>query len=127
MCLPPDVDSQSPSETRSVLGSLSTFWEAPPARAEQTISLVAELNSNADSPTFGYKLRTGGVTADAFPTSEQIAQALVTPVTHQVPIKFTAGLHHPLRTFRDDVPTNMHGFLNFLGATVFAPELKWDS
>src|SRR2546422_676035 len=79
---PPDVDSQLLSEARSILGTLPTFWEAPPDRAGQTIALVAELNSNADSPTFGYKLRTGGVTADAFPTSEQIAQALVTPVTH---------------------------------------------
>ena len=127
MFLPPDVDSQLLSEARSILGTLPTFWEAPPARAEQTISLVAELDSNADSPTFGYKLRTGGVTADAFPTSEQIAQALVTPVTHQVPIKFTAGLHHPLRMFRDEVKTKMHGFLNVLGAAVLAAEHKWDS
>ncbi|PYK59097.1 MAG: hypothetical protein DME43_09705 [Verrucomicrobia bacterium] len=127
MFLPPDVDSQLLSEAWSILGTLPTFWEAPPARAEQTISLVAELNSNVDSPTFGYKLRTGGVTADAFPTSEQIAQALVTPVTHQVPIKFTAGLHHPLRMFRDEVQTKMHGFLNVLGAAVLAAEHKWDS
>jgi hypothetical protein len=127
MFLPLDVDSQLLSETRSILGSLPTFWEAPPVRAEETISLVAEINSNADSPTFGYKLRTGGVTADAFPTSEQIAQALVTPVTHQVPIKFTAGLHHPLRMFRDEVKTKMHGFLNVLGAAVLAAEHKWDS
>ena len=127
MFLPPDVDSQLLSEARSILGTLPTFWEAPPARAEQTISLVAELNSNVDSPTFGYKLRTGGVTADAFPSSEQIAQALVTPVTHQVPIKFTAGLHHPLRMFRDEVQTKMHGFLNVLGAAVLAAEHKWDS
>src|SRR5207248_4886691 len=92
-----------------------------------TIALVAELNSNADSPTFGYKLRTGGVTADAFPTSAQVAKALVTPVTHQVPIKFTAGLHHPLRLFRDEVQTKMHGFLNVLGAAVLAAASKWDA
>jgi hypothetical protein len=127
MFLPHDVDSQLLSEARSTLGSLPTFWEAPPSRAEQTIALVAELNSNADSPTFGYKLRTGGVTPDAFPTSAQIAQALVTPVTHQVPIKFTAGLHHPLRMFRDEVQTKMHGFLNVLGAAVLSAEYKWDS
>ena len=127
MFLPDDVDSQLLSEARSTLGSLPTFWEAPSSRAEQTIALVAELNSNADSPTFGYKLRTGGVTPDAFPTSAQIAQALVTPVTHQVPIKFTAGLHHPLRMFRDEVQTKMHGFLNVLGAAVLAAEYKWDS
>jgi hypothetical protein len=127
MFLPHDVDSQLLSETRSVLGSLPTFWEAPPDRAEQTIALVAEVNSNADSPTFGYKLRAGGVTADAFPTSEQIAQALVTPATHQVPIKFTAGLHHPLRQYRDEVQTKMHGFLNVFGAAVLAAEYKWDA
>src|SRR5438309_3635410 len=126
MFLPDDVDSQLLSEARSILGSLPTFWEAPSSRAEQTISLVAELNSNADSPTFGFKLRTGGVTADAFPTSAQIAPALVTPVTHQVPIKFTAGLHHPLRQYREEVQAKMHGFLNVLGAAVLAAEHKWD-
>jgi hypothetical protein len=127
MFLPDDVDSQLLSEARSILGTLPTFWEAPPDRAEQTIALVAELNSNADAPTFGYKLRTGGVTADAFPTSAQIAQALVTPATHQVPIKFTAGLHHPLRQHRDEVQTKMHGFLNVLGAAVLAAEHKWNA
>src|SRR5438477_10261029 len=127
MFLPHDVDSRLLSEARSILGSLPAFWEAPPSRAEQTIALVAELNSNADSPTFGYKLRTGGVTADAFPTSSQIARALVTPATHQVPIKFTAGLHHPLRMHRDEVKTKMHGFLNVLGAAVLAAEHKWDA
>jgi hypothetical protein len=127
MFVPHDVDSQLLSEARSILGTLPTFWEAPPDRAEQTIALVAELNSNADAPTFGYKLRTGGVTADAFPTSAQIAQALVTPATHQVPIKFTAGLHHPLRQHRDEVQTKMHGFLNVLGAAVLAAEHKWNA
>ena len=127
MFLPQDVDSQLLNEARSILGTLSAFWEAPPDRAEQTIALVAELNSNADAPTFGYKLRTGGVTADAFPTSVQIAQSLVTPATHQVPIKFTAGLHHPLRMFRDEAKAKMHGFLNVLGAAVMAAEYRWDS
>ena len=127
MFLPHDVDSRLLSEARSILGSLPAFWEAPPSRAEQAISLVAELNSDADLPTFGYKLRSGGVTADAFPTSAQIAQALVTPVTHQVPIKFTAGLHHPLRQYREEVQTKMHGFLNVIGAAVLAAEYKWDA
>ena len=78
------------------------FWEAPPEKAKQTIALIAGHNSDDDTPTFGYKLRTGGVTADAFPTSAQIAYALVTAATHQLPIKFTAGLHHPIRQFRDE-------------------------
>ena len=67
------------------------------------------------------------MTADAFPTSAQIALALGAPATHQVPIKFTAGLHHPLRQFRDEVQTKMHGFMNVLGAAVLTAEHKWDS
>jgi len=127
MFLPKDIDVASLNEARSIVGDLPVFWEAPPDRAEQTIALLAEFNSDADSPTFGYKLRTGGVTADAFPTSMQIAKALVTPATHQLPLKFTAGLHHPLRQYREEVETKMHGFLNVLGAAVLAAEHRWDA
>jgi hypothetical protein len=127
MFLPHDVDLDLLDEPRSILGDLPAFWERPPDRAQGTIVLLAEHNSNADSATFGYKLRTGGVTADVFPTSAQIAEALVTPATHQLPIKFTAGLHHPIRQFRDEVKTKMHGFLNVLGAAVLAAEHRWDA
>jgi hypothetical protein len=126
MFLPHGVDLASLKKAASILGDLPVFWEASPDRAEQTIALLAEFNSDSDSATFGYKLRTGGVTADAFPTSMQIAKALVTPATHQLPIKFTAGLHHPLRQYRDEVQTKMHGFLNVLGAAVLAAEHGWD-
>ena len=127
MRLPPDVDPALLKEARSIIGDLPVFWEAPADRAEQTIALLAEHNSDEDVATFGYKLRTGGVTADAFPTSAQIADALVTPATHQLPIKFTAGLHHPSRQYRDEVKTKMHGFLNVLGAAVLAAEHRWDA
>ena len=127
MFLPDGVDIALLQDVRSILGDLPAFWEAPPDRAEQTIALLARFNSDADLATFGYKLRTGGVTADAFPTAMQIAKALVTPATHQLPIKFTAGLHHPLRQYRDEVQTKMHGFLNVLGAAVLAAEHRWDA
>src|SRR5436190_2949313 len=126
MFLPADVDLELLTEARTIVGDLPVFWEAPAERAERTIALLTEHNSSVDAPTFGYKMRTGGVTADAFPTSEQIARALVAPATHQVPIKFTAGLHHPLRQYREEVQTKMHGFLNVLGAAVLAAEHKWD-
>jgi hypothetical protein len=127
MFLPPEVDSACLKQARSVVGELPVFWEAPPETAEQTIALIAEHKSNTESTTFGYKLRTGGVTADAFPSSAQVACALVTPNTHQLPIKFTAGLHHPIRQYRDEVKTKMHGFLNVLGAAVLAAEHRWDA
>ena len=127
MFLPKDVDIASLNEARSIVGDLPVFWEAPPDRTEQSVALLSEFNSDADSPTFGFKLRTGGVTADAFPTSMQIAKALVAPATHQLPLKFTAGLHHPLRQYRGEVETKMHGFLNVLGAAVLAAEHLWDA
>ncbi|MGH7982618.1 MAG: hypothetical protein ACREFF_05665 [Candidatus Udaeobacter sp.] len=127
MVLPHDVDLALLKEARSIVSNLPVFWEAPPDTAEQTAALLAEHNSNEDVATFGYKLRTGGVTADAFPTSTQIARALVIPATHQLPIKFTAGLHHPILQFRDEVKTKMHGFLNVLGAAVLAAEHRWDA
>ena len=127
MLLPRDLDLALLKEAGSILGNLPVFWEAPPDRAAQTIALIEEYNSDTDLATFGYKLRTGGVTADAFPTSAQIARALVAPATHQVPIKFTAGLHHPLRQYRDEVRTKMHGFLNVLGGAVLAAEHRWNA
>jgi hypothetical protein len=127
MFLPDDVDSASLQEARAIVGELPVFWEAPPETAEQTIELIAGHNSNEEVAAFGYKLRTGGVTADAFPTSAQIAHAFVTRGTDQLPLKFTAGLHHPIRQFRDEVKTTMHGFLNVLGAAVLAAEHQWDA
>ena len=127
MFLPDDVDFVSLKAARAIVGEFPVFWEGPPERAKETIALIAGHKSDDDTPTVGYKLRTGGVTADAFPTSAQIACALVTAATHQLPIKFTAGLHHPIRQFRDEVKTKMHGFLNVLGAAVLAAEHQWDA
>ena len=126
MFLPDDVEQVCLQEANAIVGNLPVFWEAPPDKAEKTIALLAKHNSDQDVATFGYKLRTGGVTADAFPTSAQIARALLKAGMHQLAIKFTAGLHHPMRQFRGEVKTKMHGFLNVLGAAVLAAEHQWD-
>ncbi|HET9419068.1 MAG TPA: hypothetical protein VFO30_06975 [Chthoniobacterales bacterium] len=124
MPLATDVDLAWLREAGATVGDLKlhVFWEAPPDAAEETIGLLAQLKE----PRFGYKLRTGGVSADMFPSAVQIAEALVAATKHHVPIKFTAGLHHPIRQFRDEVGTQMHGFLNVLGAGVLASEHHWD-
>ncbi len=123
MLLPAEVDAALLADTRSILEGLPTFLEAPADAAERTIALLAE---NDSDKTLGFKLRTGGVTTDAFPDSVQIACALIAAAKHNVPIKFTAGLHHPVRMFRSEVETKMHGFLNVLGAAVLATEHHWD-
>ncbi|MEY2439809.1 MAG: hypothetical protein QOI34_1194, partial [Verrucomicrobiota bacterium] len=128
MPLPPDCDSALVHDLPSTIGELqsSTFWETPADQAERIISWLANRNSAQGANPLGCKLRTGGVTADAFPTSESIARALVASAKYGVPIKFTAGLHHPIRHFREEVKTKMHGFLNVLGAGVLAAEHAWD-
>jgi hypothetical protein len=71
------------------------------------------------------KIRTGGLTEDAFPTSERIAAFMRACRQHGVAFKATAGLHHPLRcvrslTYEPNAPTGlMHGFINvFLAAAL---------
>jgi hypothetical protein len=72
------------------------------------------------------KIRTGGITPDAFPGSRKILRFVRTCLAANVPFKATAGLHHPLRcfkalTYEADAPTGMmHGFLNLFVATGFA-------
>ena len=126
--LAPDADLGLLGKITSILDGfdLQTFWEAPADLAGQTIALLAGHNLATDQRPFGVKLRTGGVTADAFPTSRQIARVLVAAAKARLPIKFTAGLHHPIRQFRDEVQTKMHGFLNVLGAAVLAAEHEWN-
>jgi hypothetical protein len=124
MVLPADVDLGGLNEAAALMADLKlqTFWETLAESAEKTIALLAR----AKQPAFGYKLRTGGVTADAFPSSVQIARAILASTKHHMPTKFTAGLHHPVRQFRDEVKTEMHGFLNVLGAGVLSAEHHWD-
>ena len=71
------------------------------------------------------KMRTGGVTAEAFPTAAQVLRFLRACTEARVPFKATAGLHHPLRaeyrlTYAPDSPRGtMFGFLNvFLTAVL---------
>ena len=105
---------------------MPVFWEAPADAAERTIGALADHRRDTESSRFGFKLRTGGVIASAFPSSIQIARAMVAAIEHRVPIKFTAGLHHPVRQFHSSVQTVMHGFVNVLGAGVLAAEHGWD-
>jgi len=74
------------------------------------------------------KIRTGGVTADAFPTSHDIVRFVRSCLAANVPFKATAGLHHPIRCFRpltyeENAPEGtMHGFLNLFLMSGFARE-----
>jgi len=72
------------------------------------------------------KIRTGGVTPDAFPAADILAPLIRAAFERRVPFKCTAGLHHALRgeyalTYQPYSPrATMHGFLNVLLAALFA-------
>ncbi len=103
-------------------GGVPVFLElpfSPEGIASRPHVLAALATHNAGGrPRVGAKYRTGGVTADLFPTPETLAHALVDAHRAGVPFKATAGLHHPVRHYRDEVETHMHGFLNVFGGAV---------
>jgi hypothetical protein len=72
------------------------------------------------------KVRTGGLTPEAFPTAAQLARFLVRCAAEALPFKATAGLHHPVRaehrlTYEPDAPRGtMFGFLNVFAAAALA-------
>lgn len=72
------------------------------------------------------KVRTGGLTPEAIPGAERIADLLMASAVRRLPFKATAGLHHPVRSMqpltyaRDGPRAVMHGFLNVFAAAAFA-------
>lgn len=94
----------------------ATFGEGWQARAEKLVRVLRKFKDRH----VGFKLRTGGVAADAFPSTAQVAWAIASARDAGIPIKATAGLHHPVRYFNESVQTKMHGFLNVFGAGALA-------
>lgn len=104
------------------------------ARLPNDLPLFLEVSSDADpgdslrvirdAGAFA-KIRTGGVTADMFPTPSEVARFIARCAEAGVAFKATAGLHHPIRaryrlTYEPDSPTGtMYGFLNvFMAAAL---------
>jgi hypothetical protein len=71
------------------------------------------------------KIRTGGVTADAFPPAMEVVSFIRACLDRNLPFKATAGLHHPMRgtyrlTYDGAAPSGeMYGYLNVFLAAAF--------
>lgn len=106
--LPKQVETLEIKQARRL--SLPTYCEAP---IDQIRGAFA-------------KVRTGGLTPDAVPMPSEIAEVLCEAAARRIPLKATAGLHHPIRadrplTYSADSPrTIMHGFVNVFLAAAFA-------
>ena len=103
------------------MNGIAVFFEAPfgDGWQERADLMIRSLRKIKDKHV-GFKLRTGGVAADNFPSPEQVAWAIVATREAGIPIKCTAGLHHPIRHYNESVSTKMHGFLNVFGAGLLA-------
>ena len=78
-----------------------------PATAWPLLDLV-------DQRGYRPKLRTGGVTPDAFPGEQMLAGCLVSVAGRRIPFKCTAGLHHAVRSTDQATGLEQHGFLNVM-------------
>ncbi|MBT8214359.1 MAG: hypothetical protein KJP12_03975 [Acidimicrobiia bacterium] len=107
----------------------SVFIELPftDATAQSIGALDVILAANRERPrTVGAKIRCGP-TVSAIPSVEVVASVIEWSARTRVPLKATAGLHHPVRTFNRDLGVHEHGFLNLLAALALAEEHGLDA
>jgi len=121
------IDAAAEAIERSSLPAITPFFEAGKLPGTEvtrrTIRAIADHNDTGRGVRClpaAFKLRTGGVTAEAFPSVEQVAGVISACRDYAVAFKCTAGLHHPIRRYHESVGTEMHGFLNVLAAGVLA-------
>ncbi|HEY3133967.1 MAG TPA: hypothetical protein VGJ47_04990 [Gemmatimonadaceae bacterium] len=106
-------------QKRDLPNELTAYFEIP-LSGDLTRLMKALVSVSARA-----KIRTGGVTPQAFPPAQAIIDFIVACGREHVPFKATAGLHHPLRgeyrlTYEPESPKGvMYGFLNvFLAAAL---------
>jgi hypothetical protein len=99
--------------------NLTTYFELPlDENLSDSIIALAIAKQRA-------KIRTGGITSEAFPPVEKITRFMRICLAANVPFKCTAGLHHPLRcrkplTYEEGAEIGkMNGFLNVFLAAAF--------
>lgn len=119
-----EVAPLPPSEIEQVCLKLpaetEVFFEIPfETDLKPYLKILQQTNTAA-------KLRTGGITQNAFPDSTQLSQRILSLAAAQIPFKATAGLHHALPghyrlTYKpDSASTTMPGFLNLAIFAAFA-------
>jgi len=87
----------------------------------EVAAAVSAFNADYPDDRAGLKLRCGAPgPSSAFPAAEEVAHVLRVCRDAGVPLKFTAGLHHPIRHFDAALQAPMHGFINVFTAGVLA-------
>jgi hypothetical protein len=112
-----DLDDLAGAARRVVAAAEVTevpvYVEPPVAHGVGSYGWLAALDEVA-AADLRLKFRTGGVSADAFPSSVDLAAAIDAALDRELPFKCTAGLHHAVRHRAEDTGFEHHGFLNVL-------------
>jgi hypothetical protein len=122
-----EVKAATPTEISAAVAGLAASVSPSRVYVEIPVDSVSLVPAIAKSGASA-KIRTGGVTADAFPSASQVVRFIEACRDNKVAFKATAGLHHPLRgryqfTYEPDSPVGwMHGFLNVFLAAAFIRE-----
>jgi hypothetical protein len=104
---------------------LTSDWREATAYLIRTLAEF-DASGQAGGLRVGFKLRTGGVTADCFPSSERVAWVVACCRDAGLRWKATAGLHHPL-TFHDaELDVRRFGFVNLFVAAALADAYPLD-
>jgi len=108
-------------------GRLPPQIETLETKSAERFSLPTYCEVPLDQITDAYaKVRTGGLTPEAIPSSAVMAEFLHQAAARRTAFKATAGLHHPIRashalTYASDSPcATMHGFVNVFAAAALA-------
>ncbi|MFI6325666.1 hypothetical protein ACIBG8_49695 [Nonomuraea sp. NPDC050556] len=107
--LPQDTSVDDLAARLDLPPDVALFVEIPPAKADGPVQT-------------GLKVRCGGLTADAFPSVDDLAHFITTCVANGVRFKATAGLHNAVRHFDPALGVDRHGFLNLVLAVCEAVE-----
>lgn len=102
------------------LQDVQLFVEAKNA-ADAAAGIASFNNSRSGSEVIrdvGYKLRCGGMEKQVFPSPEKVSEVISICREHDIPIKFTAGMHLPFRNYSAEIKVMQHGFINIFGAAL---------
>ncbi|MDR7304361.1 hypothetical protein [Haloactinomyces albus] len=100
--------------------SVPAFLE--PSAASGVDELLEALSTADGQRRIGAKLRCGGVRAELFPSSTEVAHFITACVAAGLPLKATAGLHQAVRHQDPETGFVHHGYLNLLLAAARAGE-----
>jgi hypothetical protein len=111
--VPPVADAASAAAAIGVLDEILPATVPAALEIPRSPQRDAILDVVADT-RYRAKLRTGGMRAELFPASAELADTISSCLARSVGFKCTAGLHHAIRHADPTTGFDHHGFLNVM-------------